>query len=158
MIKITSSDLRKRMGEALSAVQHDTRLLIERHGRPVAVLLSMADYEKYSDAMDVTEGWFTQPNRFARYEDGLVARAKTREERPREAGLLAKTLPAVKRRLASGKDGLDAQDVARLEAHLAGLKGAVAQAEQTAEPVETPTEPAPPPERKRRWWCLWSGA
>ena len=71
MLKITSSELRKRMGEALVAVQSDT-IQILRHGRPMAFLLSVEDYEKYSDAMDVTEGWFTRPNRFARYEDRLA--------------------------------------------------------------------------------------
>ena len=71
MLKITSFELRKRMGEALVAVQSDT-IQILRHGRPMAFLLSVEDYEKYSDAMDVTEGWFTRPNRFARYEDRLA--------------------------------------------------------------------------------------
>ena len=75
MLKITSSELRKRMGEALVAVQSDT-IQILRHGRPMAFLLSVEDYEKYSDAMDVTEGWFTRPNRFARYEDRLTRRAR----------------------------------------------------------------------------------
>ena len=40
MLKITSSELRKRMGEALVAVQSDT-IQILRHGRPMAFLLSV---------------------------------------------------------------------------------------------------------------------
>ena len=152
MLKITSSELRKRMGEALVAVQSDT-IQILRHGRPMAFLLSVEDYEKYSDAMDVTEGWFTRPNRFARYEDRLTRRARSRAEADRETELMEASLPAMHRRLTRGQYGPGAHDIARLEARLAGLRAeAKAEVPDPAPKVSEPQAPPEPPRERTRWW------
>ncbi|MDO8588255.1 MAG: type II toxin-antitoxin system Phd/YefM family antitoxin [Armatimonadota bacterium] len=51
MAKLSSKQAQSRFGELIDVAQHEP-VVIERHGRPIAVVLSVQDYERLEAAQD----------------------------------------------------------------------------------------------------------
>jgi len=51
MVRLTSKQAQNRFGELMDVAQHEP-VVIERRGRPIAVVLSVQDYERLEAAQD----------------------------------------------------------------------------------------------------------
>lgn len=75
------SDFRNRIGDYLGNIGH-TPVILERHGKPAAVVLSYAEYQRLQDLEDAWWGERAQ----AALESGLVGHEEAHAAPAREAG------------------------------------------------------------------------
>ena len=86
MVKLTSKQAQSRFGELMDVAQHEP-VVIERHGRPIAVVLSVKDYERLEASQDrlwaeraekaIERGFASQEETKKLFEDILGADSQT---------------------------------------------------------------------------------